>query len=182
MRSCETMACSASIFSTMLLAAAFMIVQQSSALVPVKPSKFMQECIFRAPPQGSMTRMIKRRRPSFLQANFNNEGSRPSEDSGYYPDDYQHHEADHYNGDTNMMAGDDVGGFNPEERLGLERQTVNVGDPQTAVMTPMNQTDVMNITNVLSELQAIQSQGPKKYCILGTRHCSFLHQQIVEML
>lgn len=157
-----------SIFSALLWAAAI-IVQQSSALVPVKHSTSMQECIFKAQPGSSILSRIRRRRPSFLHANFNNEGSRASEDFGYYPD------ADHYNEDTNM-AGNDVGGFNPEERLGLERQAANVGDPQTAVMTPMN------ITNVLSELQAIQSQGPKKYCILGTRHCSFLHQQIVEML
>lgn len=73
-----------------------------------------------------------------------------------------------------VMAG--VGEYNPEEKLGLEREAANVGDPQVAQMEPMN------ITKVLTELQAIQSQGPKKYCILGTRHCSFLHQQIVEML
>lgn len=69
-----------------------------------------------------------------------------------------------------------IGGYNPAEKLGLERETAIVGDPQVA------QLDTMNITMVLTELQAIQSQGPKKYCILGTRHCSFLHQQIVEML
>lgn len=69
-----------------------------------------------------------------------------------------------------------VGGYNPAEKLGLEREAAIVGDPQVA------QLESMNITMVLTELQAIQSQGPKKYCILGTRHCSFLHQQIVEML
>lgn len=69
-----------------------------------------------------------------------------------------------------------VGGYNPTEKLGLEREAAIVGDPQVA------QLESMNITMVLTELQAIQSQGPKKYCILGTRHCSFLHQQIVEML
>ena len=73
-------------------------------------------------------------------------------------------------------SGGGVGEYNREEKLGLERDTANVGDPQTEVLEPMN------ITKVLTELQAIQSQGPKKYCILGTRHCSFLHQQIVEML
>ena len=72
--------------------------------------------------------------------------------------------------------GGDVGDFSKEEKLGLERETAVVGDPQVA------QLETMNITKVLTELQAIQSQGPKKYCILGTRHCSFLHQQIVEML
>jgi len=72
--------------------------------------------------------------------------------------------------------GGDVGEFRKEDQLGLERETAVVGDPQVA------QLETMNITKVLTELQAIQSQGPKKYCILGTRHCSFLHQQIVEML
>lgn len=69
-----------------------------------------------------------------------------------------------------------VGGYSPEEKLGLQREAAIVGDPRVA------QLESMNITMVLTELQAIQSQGPKKYCILGTRHCSFLHQQIVEML
>ncbi len=73
-------------------------------------------------------------------------------------------------------GGGGVGGYNPAEKLGLEREAAIVGDPQIAQIEPMN------ITMVLTELQAIQSQGPKKYCILGTRHCSFLHQQIVEML
>ena len=75
-----------------------------------------------------------------------------------------------------LVNRDDVGGSSKEEKLGLERETAVVGDPQVAQM------ETMNITSVLTELQAIQSQGPKKYCILGTRHCSFLHQQIVEML
>jgi hypothetical protein len=84
--------------------------------------------------------------------------------------------------DTTTMElhakGNDVGGFgfSKEEKLGLQRETAVVGDPQMAQM------ETMNITKVLTEFQAIQSQGPKKYCILGTRHCSFLHQQIVEML
>ncbi len=69
-----------------------------------------------------------------------------------------------------------VGEYNPGDNLGLQRKAPNVGDPQVAQLEPMN------ITQVMTELQAIQSQGPKKYCILGTRHCSFLHQQIVEML
>eukprot|EP00536_Pseudo-nitzschia_multiseries_P002804 jgi/Psemu1/184371/e_gw1.39.130.1 len=39
-----------------------------------------------------------------------------------------------------------------------------------------------SVTDILKELAAIQQQGPQKYCILGTRHCSYLHQQIIEML
>jgi len=40
----------------------------------------------------------------------------------------------------------------------------------------------ITVSGILTELRAIQHQGPQKYCILGTRHCSFLHQQIVELL
>ena len=82
-----------------------------------------------------------------------------------------------YNSEPILAANSvSVGGYSPEEKLGLQREAAIVGDPQVA------QLESMNITMVLTELQAIQSQGPKKYCILGTRHCSFLHQQIVEML
>lgn len=80
------------------------------------------------------------------------------------------------------IARDNVGGYDPmRDKLGLQRQTANVGAPQTIEIDPES-ASTMNITQVMTELQAIQSQGPKKYCILGTRHCSFLHQQIVEML
>jgi hypothetical protein len=39
-----------------------------------------------------------------------------------------------------------------------------------------------SIDAILKELAEIQRQGPKNYCILGTRHCTFLHQQIIELL
>lgn len=52
-----------------------------------------------------------------------------------------------------------------------------VGEPQMA-MDGKNYT----IDSILKELAAIQAEGPKKYSILGTRHCSYLHQQIIEML
>ncbi|KAJ8607620.1 hypothetical protein CTAYLR_005765 [Chrysophaeum taylorii] len=35
---------------------------------------------------------------------------------------------------------------------------------------------------MLRELREIQDGGPRSYCILGTRHCSYLHQQIIELL
>lgn len=82
-----------------------------------------------------------------------------------------------------ISARDDVGEGNFGKKLGLKRQIAVVGAPQTLVEDEDEiQLSKMNITQVMTELQAIQSQGPKKYCILGTRHCSFLHQQIVEML
>lgn len=71
-----------------------------------------------------------------------------------------------------------------EERLGeydagedLRGGTsVVVGDPQ---QKPQKE---MSVSSILKELAAIQSQGPQKYCVLGTRHCSYLHQQIIELL
>ena len=85
--------------------------------------------------------------------------------------------------DLPMIARDDIGEVNYGKKLGLKRQIAVVGAPQTLVEDEDEiQISKMNITQVMTELQAIQSQGPKKYCILGTRHCSFLHQQIVEML
>jgi len=42
--------------------------------------------------------------------------------------------------------------------------------------------DERSVTTILKELAAIQAQGRQKYCILGTRHCSFLHQQTIELL
>lgn len=36
-----------------------------------------------------------------------------------------------------------------------------------------------SIEAILKELAEIQNQGPKNYCVLGTRHCSFLHQQVL---
>lgn len=68
----------------------------------------------------------------------------------------------------------EVGGYDPSERIG---GGIDVGDPQIKVKEKER-----SVTSILKELAAIQQQGPQKYCILGTRHCSFLHQQIIELL
>ena len=71
-----------------------------------------------------------------------------------------------------------MGDYDPSENLPqTERAVPNVGDPQLRV----KEKD-WSVTNILKELAAIQQQGPQKYCILGTRHCSYLHQQIIELL
>ena len=69
----------------------------------------------------------------------------------------------------------DLGGYDPGESL--RREEVNVGAPQIKVIEKER-----SVTSILKELAAIQQQGPQKYCILGTRHCSYLHQQIIELL
>lgn len=57
----------------------------------------------------------------------------------------------------------------------LKPETVKVGAPAA----PKKE---IKIEDMLRELREIQGQGPRGYCILGTRHCSYLHQQIIELL
>lgn len=71
---------------------------------------------------------------------------------------------------------DGLGEYDPSEGIKPEREVV-VGDPQLRLKEKER-----DVTSILRELAAIQQQGPQKYCILGTRHCSYLHQQIVELL
>jgi hypothetical protein len=73
-----------------------------------------------------------------------------------------------------MVAGD----FDPERKIPLKREKVLVGDPQRKMVKEKE----WSVSAILKELAAIQQQGPQKYCVLGTRHCSFLHQQIIELL
>jgi len=62
------------------------------------------------------------------------------------------------------------------KRKDIPQNAPIVGDPQKK-----EQKDY-TIDTVLKELAEIQNAGPKKYCILGTRHCSYGHQQIIELL
>jgi hypothetical protein len=77
---------------------------------------------------------------------------------------------------TPPSAGDGLGVYDPSEDIRPERETL-VGNPQVRLKEKER-----SVTSILRELAAIQQQGPQKYCILGTRHCSYLHQQIVELL
>lgn len=79
-------------------------------------------------------------------------------------------------GSTSSTAGSGLGEYKPAERLPGRGDQVLVGDPQ---QKPQK---TMSVSNILQELMAIQEQGEKKYCVLGTRHCSLLHQQIIELL
>lgn len=78
--------------------------------------------------------------------------------------------------DSTMKAVEkELGGYDPSERIAGKE--INVGDPQIRLKEKEQ-----SVTAILRELAAIQQQGPRKYCILGTRHCSYLHQQIIELL
>ncbi len=71
---------------------------------------------------------------------------------------------------------DGLGAFDPSKKLPLKREVL-VGDPQQRVKK-----EGKSVAEILTELAAIQKQGPQKYCILGSRHVSYLHQQIIELL
>ena len=75
-----------------------------------------------------------------------------------------------------LKGGSGLGDFEPQKKIPIKREVI-VGDPQQKVKKQKE-----DVTDILRELAAIQSQGPQKYCLLGTRHCSFLHQTIIELL
>lgn len=79
---------------------------------------------------------------------------------------------------TRMYGEGGLGDFDPERKIPLKREKVLVGDPQRKMVKEKE----WSVSAILKELAAIQQQGPQKYCVLGTRHCSFLHQQIIELL
>lgn len=111
-----------------------------------------------------------------LQMSFHEDGE--SEDVA------DHVRSDKLREDRDILAKDDnvggredqVGGYSAEERLGTkDTRQVMLGEPRG----PEKE---YSVSSILQELAAIQRQGPQKYCVLGTRHCSFLHQQIIELL
>lgn len=69
-----------------------------------------------------------------------------------------------------------LGEYDPSKKIPIKREVL-VGDPQIKIRKKEK-----SVSAILQELAAIQQQGPRKYCILGTRHCSYLHQQIIELL
>lgn len=76
-----------------------------------------------------------------------------------------------------ILQNSSLGDFDPSKKIPVKRQVL-VGNPQLKV----KKQEDMSINTILQELASIQKQGPRKYCILGTRHCSYLHQQIIELL
>ena len=79
--------------------------------------------------------------------------------------------------DRKDIQNSSLGDFDPSKKIPVKRQVL-VGNPQLKV----KKQEDMSINTILQELASIQKQGPSKYCILGTRHCSYLHQQIIELL
>lgn len=78
---------------------------------------------------------------------------------------------------TPIVAFSEIPDYAASDKLELRRDKMNVGNPQIMV-----EEKDMTVTDILRELAAIRQEGPQKYCILGTRHCSYLHQQIIELL
>ncbi len=78
--------------------------------------------------------------------------------------------------ETMNFSEEGLGAYDPAKKLPLKREVI-VGDPQLKVKK-----EEKSVAEILTELAAIQKQGPQKYCILGSRHVSYLHQQIIELL
>ncbi len=75
------------------------------------------------------------------------------------------------------------------ERRG-ERKTTLEGDSRVVTLEkedPFSSPQLKlekstGMEDMLRELREIQGSANRTYCILGTRHCSYLHQQIIELL
>lgn len=64
------------------------------------------------------------------------------------------------------------------EPVRLRPETLSVGNPQPRVQPkPME----LSLQGMLQELREIQG-GSRRYCILGTRYVTALHEQIIELL
>lgn len=68
------------------------------------------------------------------------------------------------------MQGDSDDGASKKASFGVTGGTATLEDSEFSVNT------------ILKQLESIQQGTPKNIVILGTRHCSFLHQQIIELL
>mmetsp|Transcript_29014 Transcript_29014/g.42130 ORF Transcript_29014/g.42130 Transcript_29014/m.42130 type:complete len:277 (-) Transcript_29014:696-1526(-) len=111
---------------------------------------------------------------SFRQSSYNHHHRQPSFSFALSSANNNSDNNREENNETKMLS--DVGEYDRSSGVRPKRE-VNVGDPQKLVIEKE-----MSVTSILKELAAIQAQGPQKYCVLGTRHCSFLHQQIIELL
>ena len=63
-----------------------------------------------------------------------------------------------------------------DSRVVTLEKTMDIGDPQLKLQKETGMEDM------LKELREIQGSANRTYCILGSRHCSYLHQQIIELL
>lgn len=63
-----------------------------------------------------------------------------------------------------------------DSRVVTLEKTLDIGDPQLKLQKETG------IEDMLRELREIQGDANRTYCILGTRHCSYLHQQMIELL
>ena len=83
-------------------------------------------------------------------------------------------------GESAVEAQDDAG----RPRLFTDKMPEGVG-ADTATLNPdagvVEGTD-FSVNTILKQLESIQQGTPKNIVVLGTRHCSLLHQQIIELL
>jgi len=63
------------------------------------------------------------------------------------------------------------------EGTSIEKPQFGGGSGGTATLEDSD----FSVNTILKQLESIQQGTPKNIVILGTRHCSFLHQQIIEV-
>ncbi|KAJ1460939.1 hypothetical protein M885DRAFT_508412 [Pelagophyceae sp. CCMP2097] len=74
-------------------------------------------------------------------------------------------------------------GLDPEslssrKKTKLKPELLVIADPPPKISNKKE----IEVEDMLRELREIQGKSPRSYCILGTRHCSYLHEQIIELL
>jgi len=70
------------------------------------------------------------------------------------------------------------GSLRMQQEVSIEKGQFGGGSGGAATL---DDTD-FSVNTILKQLESIQQGTPKNIVILGTRHCSFLHQQIIELL
>lgn len=70
-----------------------------------------------------------------------------------------------------------------EPRAASDAPDISKGDAASAgSATLLKDEETFSVSTILKQLESIQEGKPKNIVILGTRHCSILHQQIIELL
>jgi len=88
--------------------------------------------------------------------------------------------------DSNHEPAAEVQSYADRPLMFTDRETDGVGDKGAVTLTPdaavIDATDLSGLDTILKQLESIQKGTPKNIVVLGTRHCSLLHQQIIELL
>jgi hypothetical protein len=158
----------------------------AAAFVRPPQSKRLGRCFQKSPFQYACSTLFSRTQHCIMLSTSDNESCAPEtlessrEEFSSYPSQSTENPTSRSSSSSSSSSSSTtgIGDYNPGEGIEVRNpEKLNVGNPQLQVAERE-----FSVNAILKELAAIQQQGPQKYCILGTRHCSFLHQQIIELL